>query len=148
MNERVLWFDNDAAYVEPYREELDKKGIFCKVVTTITEAEQELGEDPKYDVLILDVMIPTKSEAEEQLYPPQATNSGLKTGLVFYERLKERLKQRGTQVIVMTARLDKGIQEEFVRAGLSERFYCTKMSLREAPIFIAKIREVLEASSQ
>ncbi len=145
MKKRVLWLDNDLAYVETYREAIEKQGIFAKAVATITDAIQEINSVPKYDVLILDVMIPTKSEDEEKICPPLETNSGLKTGLVFYRRMKERLKQHGTRVMVMTVRLDKGIQEEFKAEGLPENLYYTKMTLREIPLFIATVKELLNS---
>ena len=88
-------------------------------------------------------MIPTKSEAEENLYPPETTDSGLKTGLIFYRRMKERLDKSETRVLVMTVRLDSGIFDEFVKAGLRPENFCTKMSLRETSVFLEKINEVL-----
>jgi CheY-like chemotaxis protein len=148
MSKRVLWLDNDEAYIQEYRAALEKEGMYAKAVTTVTEAEEAIRNDSKYDLLILDVMIPTKSEDEELDYPPEETNSGLKTGLVFYRRMKEQLKALGTKVIVMTVRLDKGIREEFKEAGLEEHYYFTKMTLRESPFFVEKIRGLLETTAE
>jgi CheY-like chemotaxis protein len=148
MKKRVLWLDNDEAYVEPYREELERHDILAKVVTNVTEAENLLNSEINYDLMIIDVMIPTKTEAEETDYPPEETNSGLKTGLIFFRRMQPRLKAQGTAVIVMTVRLDKGIREEFRALGLDESFYFTKMTLRETPVFVEKIKSILEQKNQ
>ena len=142
MAKRILWLDNDPAYLETYEEALRESGFEVTLTTTVTAAERLLAKE-KYDLLILDVMIPTKSEAEENFYPPETTDSGLKTGLLFYRRMKARLDEQRTPVLVMTVRLDSGILDEFVDAGLERENFCTKMSLRERPTFISKVSEIL-----
>lgn len=142
MSKRILWLDNDPAYLETYEEALKESGFEVEIVTTVTAAER-LIESKEYDLLLLDVMIPTKNEAEENLYPPETTDSGLKTGLLFYRRMKAKLDQLKTPVLVMTVRLDSGILDEFVKAGLKPDNFCTKVALRERPVFIDKVKEVL-----
>lgn len=142
MAQRILWLDNDPAYLGTYEEALLENGFEVKLVTNVTSAERLL-ETETYDLLILDVMIPTKTEAEENFYPPEATDFGLKTGLLFYCRMKPKLDQNMTPVLVMTVRLDSAILDAFVKAGLKQDNFCTKMSLRERPIFIGKVKEIL-----
>ena len=142
MSKQILWLDNDPSYLETYDEDLKESGFEVTIVTTVTAAER-LVENKRYDLLLLDVMIPTKSEAEEKLYPPEITDAGLKTGLIFYRRVKGKLDEQHTPVLVMTVRLDSGILDEFIDAGLRPENFCTKMSLRERPVFIEKVREVL-----
>lgn len=143
MSKKILWLDNDPAYLDPYVEALTEAGYHPTVVTTVSAAEQKLRAD-KYDLLLLDVMIPTKSESEEHTYSPEKTDSGLKTGLIFYQQMKEMLDQSSTSVLVMTVRLDSGIYEEFKKSGLDPENFCTKMSLRQTPVFIKKIKLVLK----
>ncbi len=128
--------------MEIYEEALKETGFDVTVATTVTTAER-LIERERYHLLLLDVMIPTKSESEENLYPPETTDSGLKTGLLFYRRMKEQLDNQHIPVLVMTVRLDSGIFNEFIKAGLNPENFCTKMSLREIPVFLDKIKEVL-----
>ena len=142
VTKKVLWLDNDSAYLEDYVKTLEGAGYVVKVVTNVTAAENELQKG-RYDLLLLDVMIPTKSESEEELYPPEATDSGLKTGLVFYQRMKSVLEAGHTAVLVMTVRLDSGILEGFVEAGLDRGQFSTKMALRETQTFMAKIEKII-----
>ncbi|HXQ35476.1 MAG TPA: response regulator [Anaerolineales bacterium] len=142
MQKKVLWLDNDPAYLEDYVKALERAGYNVTVVTNVTAAESALQNEP-YDLLLLDVMIPTKSEGEEKLYPPETTDSGLKTGLMFYERMKSVLVARGTAVLVMTVRLDSGIVEGFEQLGLDRRHFSTKMALRETQTFMEKIERLV-----
>lgn len=137
MSLRVLWLDNDLANVEPWVETLKDEGFEPDVVETVAEAEKALSTN-KYDLLILDVMIPTMNDQEELRYKPEITALGNKTGLLFYKFNKETFEKTGTKVLIMTVRLDKVIMDEFINAGLPKNSYATKYELRKAPVFIKK----------
>jgi CheY-like chemotaxis protein len=141
MRNKILWLDNDLAYIEPYVEILRESGFEVNPVPTITQAEDQLKGD--YDLLILDIMIPTKTEQEEQVYRPERTEAGRKTGLAFYTRMKQALEEKGCRLLVLTVRLDESIFEEFLAAGLPRECYDTKMTLREAPIFLERVKDIL-----
>jgi CheY-like chemotaxis protein len=138
----ILWFDNDPALLGPYADELRRAGNEVKQVASVAAAEAAIKAED-FDLLILDVMIPTKSDDEEVEYPPSETDYGHKTGLVLYRKKREHLKRVGTRVLVLSVRLDSGIFDEFKKAGLHKDNFATKVSVREADDFIAKVDEVL-----
>jgi CheY-like chemotaxis protein len=142
MPARILWVDNDLAYIHSYIKALENHGAFVNAVTTAFEAESAL-ERERYDLVILDVMIPTKSEKEEQVYRSEETDLGLKTGLVFYRRNKEKMAKAQTQILVLTVRLDRSIMDEFRNEGLPPECYSTKMQLREIPIFLRRVETLV-----
>jgi CheY-like chemotaxis protein len=142
MGQKILWLDNDPGYLKPYIRVLKLEHYEVVVTTTVSEAEAALRAD-KYDLFILDVMIPWESEEERALYPASSTESGLKMGLRFYERMKSLLEEKGTRVLVMTVRIDKAILDEFKRAGLSEEYFATKTALNEVSAFLEKVASVL-----
>ena len=139
---KILWFDNDSGSLVPYVNGLRQTGHEVTAVTTIAAAEEAIGGQ-NFDLLILDVMIPTKTEDEEKEYPPSETDFGHKTGLILYRKQREHLKGVGTRVLVMTVRLDSGIVAEFIASGLPKGNFATKVTLRDAHDFMAKINEVL-----
>ena len=146
----ILWLDNDPAYINPFVLALrdDKMGPGCdvKVITTVTEAEHliEANREDPYNLLILDVMIPTKNEEEEKNYPPSETADGRHTGLVFYKNMGKTLAGLGTRVLAMTVRLDSEISRDFVEAGLPEKCFATKLELRDITAFLSKVNHLLE----
>src|SRR5437763_13959657 len=117
MSKEILWLDNDPMWTGPYVDALKRKDYQVAVIPNVTEAESLMNHN-KYDLLILDVMIPTKSEQEEIAYPPELTRKGTETGLVFYQRIREQLKKSGTKVLVLTVRLDERILDSSVELGL------------------------------
>ena len=141
----ILWFDNDPGPLKPYVEGLRMSGHAVTPVTTIADAKAAIGAQD-FDLLILDVMIPTKTEAEEAEYKPSETDVGHKTGLVLYRKQREHLTKVGTRVLVLTVRPDSGIVAEFMEAGLPKSNFATKVTLREARDFMAKVNEVLGQS--
>ena len=140
---QVLWLDNDLAYIAPYLRELEEIGYQVTSVRTVGEADFRLRSD-SYDLLILDVMVPTKGPKEEQDYPPALTDFGHKTGLVFYLRKKQELDAVKTKVFVLTVRLDESVKDEFLAAGLPLTNFATKFALRDVSDFLKKIQAVMQ----
>lgn len=147
MQQRILWLDNDPAYLEPFVEALTDDGYEVKVVATIGEAETAL-QSARYDLLLLDVMIPTVNANEEVRFDPSLTKLGNQTGLVFYRLNKNLIESAGTRILVMTVRLDKSIMDEFISEGLPADRFATKYDLRDSSVFLAKIHSVLAESNQ
>lgn len=135
---RILWVDNDPAYIQPYVRALAERGDQIRIVTTARTAESVLDME-SYDLVILDVMIPTKSTEEEEVYRPEETDHSLKTGLVFYRRNKHRFMMTDTPVLVLTVRLDRLILDEFLKEGLPAECFATKMDLREVDKFVQRV---------
>lgn len=138
MSRRILWLDNDPAYLDPYVSALAEEGYQVDVVSTVTRAEELLHQRP-YVLLILDVMIPTKNSEEELRYQPSQTESGHKTGLRFYIQNGASLSDNKLPVLVLTVRLDKNIRDEFIAAGLPRDCFATKYDLRDISVFLKKI---------
>lgn len=142
MSKRALWLDNDRAYIKPYEDALIGAGYDLTVFRTVGEADSSVRNN-SYDLVILDVMVPTKGAEEEKLYPPEETDFGHKTGLVFYRRVKELLDDAQSKVLVMTVRLDESVKDEFIKAGLPNQNFATKFALRDAAVFLNKIKSVM-----
>lgn len=146
MPTHILWLDNDLPYIRPYVKALRDKGYEVNDVATLTEAE-ELLKEHKFDLAILDVMVPTQSEEEIENYPNNKTDFGHKTGVVFYKRMRNILKDKMPLVAVMTVRLDQDIRDEFVESGLNPKNFSTKYNVRDVSDFLQMIKSVLANSS-
>src|SRR5216683_3730302 len=139
---RILWLDNDIAQTTPYVAALERHGFEVTVVKTITECEQQLETDTlesHHDLVIFDVMVPTKNLNEEERYPPDITQRGISTGLAVWSRWSNRLRQNGTKTLVLTVRLDQALKNRFLSAGLPKKSFATKLDLRETDTFIERV---------
>jgi CheY-like chemotaxis protein len=143
MTKQILWLDNDPAYLVPFVEALEDENYSVTVVESLTEAEKFLRQ-AQFDLMIIDVMIPTLNSTEETRYRPKETDLGYKTGLIFYKQNRETLQKTGTHVMVMTVRLDKAIMDEFIKAGLPSSAYATKYEMSEPTKFLDKVRSTLD----
>jgi CheY-like chemotaxis protein len=141
MSKKILWLDNDLAFLKPYKTALEREGHEVTARKTVSEAE-ELINKVRYDLLVLDVMIPTKSDQEEEIYPPGVTGYGHQMGLFFYRRMKDKLDDAGTPVLVMTVRIDKDLSDDFAEAGLPRENFALKSRLCEVSTFVEKVKEV------
>jgi len=149
MTKQILWLDNDLPYIRPYVNTLKAKGYDVHIVSSLTQAENILEQaKTPFDLIIIDVMVPTADEAELENYPVEATDYGHKSGLVFYNRIKKKYGSRLPPVAVTTVRLDQGIRDEFVNSGLNEEHFLTKYDVRDAGDFLKRIRPMLEKSEQ
>ena len=149
MTERrpnILWLDNDRGFLHQHRDFLASNGFDVVPFETAIEAEQAI-RDPQasFDLLILDVMVPTWSADEEITYSPEETDQGYQTGLVFWKRNKELLATRGTPVLVFTVRLDESIRQEFKAAGLPDANFASKNELTKPPEFLDKVRSLMRS---
>ncbi|MEN3330000.1 MAG: Response regulator receiver domain [Acidobacteriota bacterium] len=143
MPKRILWLDNDPAYLIPFVASLEDENYSVTVVESLTDAEKSLQQE-RFDLMIVDVMIPTLNSGEETRYQPDETDLGYKTGLVFYQHNREILQKAGTRMMVMTVRLDKAIRDEFIKAGLPSDAFATKYQMSEPSNFLDKVRNTLE----
>ncbi len=143
MAKRILWLDNDLAYLTPFVRALEEEKYHVTIVESLTEAEKCLQEE-RFDLMIIDVMIPTLNSSEEARYQPDETDLGYKTGLIFYKHNREALKKSGTRIMVMTVRLDKAIRDEFIKNGLPTDAFATKYQMSEPINFLDKVRRTLE----
>jgi CheY-like chemotaxis protein len=138
----ILWIDNDIPYLRPYVRALKNRGDEVEVVASLGEAEKLLNLKG-FDLIIIDVMVPTQTEDEVKNYPIDKSDFGHKTGLIFYNRIRERLANKLPAVAVMTVRLDQDIKDEFVLNGLKAENFLTKYSVRDVSRFLKKIDSIL-----
>lgn len=142
MAKEILWLDNDPVFIEPYRNLLNDEGYKVAVVETVTDAEEAI-EGQRFDLLILDTMIPTKSEEEEKRFPPDETNRGLNTGLIFYKLWKDPLSKAGTRVLALTVRIDEAIQREYMRLGLPPEGFVRKTKVKRVEDVLQKVQALI-----
>lgn len=146
--QRILWLDNDEAFVAAFAGRL-REIYDITLRSTVSEAEaavaQAMSQDDKraFDLVILDVMIPTESPLEDEAYPPDATDDGLRTGLLFYKRMREKLA--GTVFMIFTVRIDKDIKRAFQESGLPPGNFVNKREVPHWPDFERKVRELIAA---
>jgi CheY-like chemotaxis protein len=143
MSKSILWLDNDTAYINVYIKLLrnQPKSYEVTVASTLTEAEGYLKE-ATYDLVILDVMIPTTNEEEETAYPPDQTDHGLKMGLSFYKAHQQKLTAAKTKVLILTARIDEAIKQGFVNEGLPAECIVEKAEVGDVSDFLSKVEEI------
>lgn len=144
MSTKILWLDNEVKWIQPYVDALKQEGYEPNPVPTVSEAEQELKKH-HYDLLILDAMIPTISAKEVEIYNTKATLSGIKTGIVFYQRMKHNLEEKGTKVLVITASIFDKLRLEFVHLGLPEEQFSTKYELKDVSSLVDKVKNCLQS---
>ncbi|HWT00833.1 MAG TPA: hypothetical protein VN256_11355 [Pyrinomonadaceae bacterium] len=142
MAKQIIWFDNDPAYINPYVNALAEEGYGVYVAETVTEAEEALTAN-RYDLLILDAMIPTKNEEEEEKFPPEETDRGLKMGLIFYKHWKEALDRAGTRVLAITVRIDETIQNEFMKLGLPPEGFARKTKIKRVQDVMQRVKALI-----
>lgn len=139
----VLWLDNDPANIDPLVKVLRASSVAVTVCKTVSAAAAAL-ETRRYDLLILDVMIPI-IDGELVDYPAGKTDGTLATGLLFYQRSRRQLETAKTQVLVMTVRIDRAIAAAFASAGLAPAQFATKMELRDAKRFRERVMTMLRS---
>ena len=140
---RILWIDNDRAFLLPFVEEIRDAGYEVDVAGNVSSGS-ELLRTGGYALVILDVMIPTRSEDEEREYSAEETDLGYRTGLVFYRRHREFLLQQRIPVLVLTVRLDSSIRKEFAAAGLPSDCFATKYALSDPVALAAKMQSMID----
>jgi CheY-like chemotaxis protein len=141
---RILWLNNDPALVKAHMGGLSDAGHELEMAKTLTRAIELLAARP-WDLLILDVMIPTMTDEEEVTFPPSETAYGLRTGLVFYRWLRGRRNLDGMRVLVLTVDPDRdaGLRSAFVAEGLPAACFATLMTLRDADDLVLKVEDMM-----
>jgi CheY-like chemotaxis protein len=138
----ILWIDNDTHYLAPFRAALHDSGFEVTTAETVSEATNLLTKG-NYNLVLLDVMMPTTARDEAEGYGVELSDFGYKTGLAFYVKNRDLLLHLGVPVMVTTVRLDQRIIEEFVAAGLPRECFVTKYSVADPDILLEKINFML-----
>lgn len=146
MKRRILWIDNDPGYLEVFFLVLEDEDSIVIHARTVSDGEKLLATQ-EIDLLILDVMIPVTEEDQANGYSYEATDDTYRTGLVFYTRNRELLRQRHVPVLVLSVRVDQTIREEFVNAGLPPECFATKYQVAQIERFLEKVRAAIGGGS-
>ena len=138
----ILWIDNDRIFLTPFVERLKKAGYKPVRAYTVSDAERLLKENDKWDLVIIDPMM-NISEEEEKDYPPSRTDGGLKVGVIFYERNRQRIQEIGAKAVVLTMRYDDEIIREFEGLGIPVEMIKYKMDVSDTADFLEWVKKML-----
>ena len=143
MKGRILWLDNDRIFIRPHIRRLRSEGFEVTHVHQPGEAIDLLSEGPRYDLFILDVMLPIAGERARQLIPNSMTDSGRFTGVVLYERFVTQLDEP-PKVLAFTLREDSKVREALIDAGLPESAILTKGECADARDFVTRVSQFFD----
>lgn len=139
---QILWIDNDRKYLHPYHIALENNGYLVRFANSVSEGERALNAS-QFDLLILDVMIPTSEEDERSGYTSSAIELGHSTGLIFYQRNRDLLMKLRVRTMVLTVRVDQNIKNAFLASGLPSHLFFTKSRLVRVSAFVDAVQGVL-----
>ena len=142
----ILWLDDDPTYTKAWCRALEKVGYTVTQVYTLSDAKKHLESGINYQLLILDIMIPTMTDEEDSEYPCEKTDEGMKTGLLFYCKYKDHLRHKNIPVLVTSSRTDPTIFQDFLESGLSAEAFETKFALRDPKILVEKVIQLTRNS--
>ena len=119
---KILYFEEEKWFADTIIPAIDEKTQYT-VTLVVTPAEffEEINSNCQYDLFILDIMVPmslfTEDDIENKLSGAQLRrlNYGLDVGVVFYEKIREIDKYKGTPVIFYTAKKNPQIVEDKVK---------------------------------
>ena len=121
----LLWVEED--YLEPFEMALRTHYDVARAFT-LAQAEKAI-DHRRFDVVVLDVMIPIEEEDLAYGYTVVNTTNGDHSGLEFYRRHAKHFRAAGTVVLVHTiCGDDSGIRKQFLDLGLPAHLFVSKVS--------------------
>lgn len=106
---KILFVDDEKRWVTPYMDELRSLGFDVHYEATVDGAMGFLSNNgDQISLLILDIMMP-----HGKILRPEATQDGLRTGVHFYEQVRERMPD--LPVIILTNVSDEDVRKTFER---------------------------------
>lgn len=134
----ILFIDDEAAIMGPFRDFLElKMAPYNQQVVFHSNVDEALSFFEKHvgelDLVILDIMMP-----HGKRFGSEKTNGGLKTGISFYERIRELSSD--LPVIIFTNFYDEDVERKF-RQDSNCRFLQKVDFLLED--FVAEVKQVL-----
>jgi len=109
----ILFIDDDYKRLSSHFEMLRIQGYTVNAVTSAKEALEEFRENKdKYDLIILDIMMPKDEFTREE------TSFGRTTGLVLLKKFREISEE--IPIIVLTVLRDPTIMEKAQKLGVNE----------------------------
>lgn len=115
MRQKILFVDDDRRRTEIFVEMLRMEGYEVTFAATMKEAESEFkGGDSDFDLLILDIMMPSED------YVGENTDESRKRGIKFLEEVRKTKSRGQLPVIMLTTRDDEATKEQAREAGCNE----------------------------
>jgi CheY-like chemotaxis protein len=103
----ILFVDDERREMDSYARELDLSGHKVEFETDVDSALKAFDEKlSQIKLLILDIMMPPSSSFKEV-----NTESGLRTGIHFYDRIREKAPE--LPVIILTNVSNEGVAQKF-----------------------------------
>lgn len=134
----ILFIDDEPTIMGPFREYLEQKMVpyhqqvvfHSNVDEALSFFENRVGE---IDLVILDIMMP-----HGERFGSEKTNGGLKTGIAFYERIRELAPE--LPVIIFTNFYDEDIERKFRQDSKCRSLQKVDFLLEE---FVAEVKQAL-----
>lgn len=106
---KILYFDDEMSLAKPLVENLKRKGLNIKLVSTIHDLFNELKNDILYNLIILDIMAPLPSDdsVDKEIFSDNEINqmnNGLETGKVLFSRLRKVEKHQNIPILFYSAK--------------------------------------------
>lgn len=124
MKSRVLIVDDEMFIREILKMKLEEEGIDVETATDPFEAEMNLEEGKKYDLIISDIMMQVKS------------------GLEFVRSIREEHKLKEQNIMILSARKLTNDMEILKEYGV-EHFLTKPFKMEE---FVEKVKKILKNS--
>ena len=142
---RILWLEED--YLEAFEAALQSKGFSVTRAFFISDAVKQL-EESRFDLLLLDVMIPIEDQDIRLGFTKSTTAGGDRSGIAFYQKYRDKLNSEGIQVLVYTILGDNDeTKQAFVDLGLKPENYIDKVSSSNVNDLIQHVEKALRRST-
>ena len=138
----ILFLDDDVAFLDPYREELEERGYTVHVASSTDDAFRTVQErDEVLEAVILDMMMPPG-----RLFEGVETDMGLRTGELFYRKL--RSLQPTVPIVLFTNRNTDHLDGDFRGDPLCKLFMKEELLPGEFADMITALRETTPTSGE
>jgi len=138
---RILWLEED--YLDAFEAALRVRGYEVDRAFFLSDAVGLLDKN-RYDLLLLDVMIPIEGPDVDLGFTSDNTQGGDRSGLSFYEKYRDRLVSLDLPVLVYTICGDiPDVKKSFVELGLKPENYIDKVDASNVNDLLQHVDRVL-----
>jgi hypothetical protein len=139
---QILWLDDD--YMEVLESEMALFDYKVHHVYHVNVAYNKLKSNQRFDLLLLDLMIPLHIDDAKLGFISKTTNDGTETGLIFYRNCHKIIKNSGMHVIVYSInKIDEHIKTAFSELGLPKTYILDNLANSNTNKLLNLIRKIL-----
>jgi hypothetical protein len=139
---RVLWLEDD--YMEALETAMQLSDYDVNHVFYVNDAYNLLTSNERYDLLLLDVMLPVRAADIKLGFTNEATKGATETGLLFYKKFQEIINRLKMRVVVYTINaVDELVCQGFHELGLPEEQILDKVDNANVNDLLSAIALVL-----